>query len=152
MTIPISYSEATNFRLQHALFTQLEKNTQNAQWIRIPAFLAAGNRYLVYLITRICSIAELSIHSLALFLSSEPNSGNRIRAKTMIRHIPTHFGELLVILPALLFDVRCVISDPKAYIGLRVSIVRITINHLEEGTLHTEKYFRDCNEAAGRFK
>lgn len=152
MTIPISYSETINFRFQHALFTQLEKITKKTEWIRVPSLLASGTCSLAYLITRTSSIAELALHSSALFLSSETGSENRTHAEAMMKRIPSQFIDLFALPPALVFDVGCIISDPKSYVDFRVSTIRVIINHLEAGTLYTKEYSRDCNEISGRFK
>jgi len=150
MATPLTHFEKWNYQIQYQIFSRLDKNTEQTQKLRFPAFLAFGASNLAHLTTGTASVAELAIHGLGLVLTSYPSSEWSLRGRALLKRIPLRLVGLVIAFPvASIMNAVIIASEPKLYILSNSEHIKVNQRHLEAGTIGTPAYETDSQRVRG---
>ena len=150
MSTPLTHFEKWNYQIQYQIFSYLDRNTEQTQKLRFPAFLAFGASNLTHLTTGTASVAELTIHGLGLVLTSYPSSERSLHGQALLKRIPLRLVELVVALPVVsIINAVIIVGEPKHYILSNREYMEVNRRHLEAGTIGTPFYEKESQRAKG---
>lgn len=154
MAIPITCSEKWNYQVQNQIFSKLYRDTAKTEWIKGPAFIAFGASTTIRIVALTASIGELTFKGLRLVVSSNPSSEQSLRGRVLLKKVPLKVAWDLIgaSLSMLIINSIRVTFDTEYYILSRAEHSKVDWDHAEKGTIGSEDYRYDSDDATGRAK